>query len=385
MNKQVTRINGLYDKLLSVAIAYNERKKLFRHINKDRLKYENYSREKAEEWINRWSMLGKTDKVFYRYYSRFIGDNLDILPDDLMHNIIEPVLNPMRFRGLYADKNMFDKLLKPYFKDNITPNTLVRCIKNGFYDFNYHTISRDQAEEIIRKAESHFLVGKPTIDSSSGNNILFFDFDNINGCYYNRDTKQKLDLNNLCFLLGTDYILQEGQIQSNEMAVFNSTSINTLRIATYLSVNSHKPVVLNGVLRVGKSGSFVDNAHAGGCLIGINNEGKLLDFCSNQWGEVFTVFNGIDFSKQKFQIPNYETIKEFAKNVAACLPHQRILALDIMLDQNNQPKLIEFNNYAFGVWVFQQTIGSLFGPYTDEIIDYCIEHKKEATRIYLTY
>lgn len=383
MNKYVSRINGSYDKLLSLAIAYNERKKLRRFINKKRALYNDYSKEKAIEWLNRWSVLGKTDKVFYRYYSRFIGENLDILPDDLMHNVIEPILNPMRFRGLYADKNMFDKLLKPYFKNSITPNTIVRSINNGLFDEDYCIISRDQAEEIIRKVETPFLVAKPTIDSSSGNNILFFD--NDGGCYYNRDTGQKLDLKGLSGLIGKDYILQEGQIQSDEMSVFNNTSINTLRIATYLSVNSQMPVVLNGVLRIGKTGSFVDNAHAGGCLIGINSEGKLLDFCSNQRGEVFTVFNGIDFSKQVFQIPNYEIVKEFAKKVAACIPHQRILALDIMLDQNNHPKLIEFNNYAFGVWVFQQTIGSLFGAYTEEVIDFCKEHKKEATRIYLTY
>lgn len=383
MNKQVLRINKLYDAVLSVAIAHNERKKLRRFINQERVLYNDYSDEIEEEWFYRWSKLGKTDKVFYRYYSRFIGEDLDILPDDLMHNVVEPILNPMRFRGLYADKNMFDKLLKPYFMDNITPKTIVRSIKNGLFDSDYHIISRDKAEETIREVKSPVLVAKPTVDSSSGNNILFFD--NVDEHYYKRYTNEILDLKKLSCLLGADYILQEGQTQSDEMSVFNKTSINTLRIATYLSVNSHKPVVLNGVLRIGKAGSFVDNAHAGGCLIGINSEGKLKDFCCNQWGKVFAEFNGIDFSKQDFIIPNYEIVKEFAKNVAACLPHQRVLALDIMLDQNNQPKLIEFNNYAFGVWAFQQTIGSLFGSFTEEVLDYCKKYRKEATRIYLTY
>lgn len=383
MNKQVSRINKLYDTVLSVAIAHNERKKLRQFIKQEPVHYNDYSKEKEEEWFRRWSKLGKTDKVFYRYYSRFIGEDLDILPDDLMHNIIEPLLNPMRFRGLYADKNMFDKLLKPYFKEYITPKTIFRCIKNGLFDSDYYVVSRDQVHNLIQKAEASFLVAKPTIDSSSGNNILFFD--KKDDCYYSRDTQQKLELDALSKELGPDFVLQEGQLQSEEMKVFNATSINTLRIATYFSVESQKPIVLNGVLRVGKQGAFVDNAHAGGCLIGINRDGKLQSFCSDQYGNRFSEFNGIDFSKQEFIIPNYEKVGEFAQNVAACLPHQRILALDIMLDQNNQPKLIEFNNYAFGVWAFQQTIGSLFGPYTDEIIDYCSEHKKEATRIYLTY
>ena len=383
MNKYVLKINGLYDQILSAAIGRNERKKLNRFINREPSKYEAYSKENAKEWLKRWSVLGKTDKVFYRYYSRFIGESPDILPDDLMHNVIEPLLNPMRFRGLYADKNMFDKLLKPYFKENITPKTIFRCIKNGLFDADYYVVSKKQAIKLIQNAEASFLVAKPTVDSSSGNNILFFDKKGEE--YYSRDRQQKLEIDVLSKELGPDFVLQEGQLQSEEMKVFNSTSINTLRVATYFSVESQKPVVLNGVLRVGKQGAFVDNAHAGGCLIGINRDGKLQGFCSDQHGNQFAEFNGIDFSKQEFVIPTYEKVCEFAQNIAACLPHQRILALDIMLDQNNQPKLIEFNNYAFGVWAFQQTIGSLFGSYTEEVIDYCKEHKKEATRIYITY
>lgn len=52
-----------------------------------------------------------------------------------------------------------------------------------------------------------------------------------------------------------------------------------------------------------------------------------------------------------------------------------------MLDESNEPVLIEYNIRAFSVWLFQFTNGSGFGKYTDEIIEYCIEHKREATRI----
>lgn len=382
MNKYVLKINGLYDRVLSAAIGRNERKKLYRFIDN----HKEWFAEKPKgcaDWKEKWSVLGSTDEVFYRWYSNFIGEDLNILPDDLMHNVIEPILNPMRFRGLYADKNMFDKLLKPCFDETVMPKTIYRSIRGGLFDCDYFVISKEQAETIVQESDAAFLVAKPTVDSSSGNSILFFD-KRTDG-YYSRDNNIRLNADVLYRRLGADYILQEGQLQSNEMGVFNQTSINTLRVATYFSMESQKPVVLNGVLRVGKTGSFVDNAHAGGCLIGIREDGRLQNFCSDQFGNRFVEFNGIDFSKQSFVIPNYESAKQFAQNVAACLPHQRILALDIMLDQNNKPKLIEFNNYAFGVWAFQQTIGTVFGDYTDEVIDYCKAHRKETTRIYLTY
>lgn len=383
MNKYVSRINGSYDKLLSVAIAYNERKKLRRFINKNRALYNDYSKEKAMEWLKRWSVLGKTDIIFYRYYSRFIGDNLGILPDDLMHNVIEPILNPMRFRGLYADKNMFDKLLRPYFVEKITPLTLIRCINGGLYDEEYCAVESDDFISIIQSSKASYLAVKPSIDSSSGNNILFFY--KKDDTYYLKDTNTEISSALLLQKLGNNFIIQEGLKQSVFMGQFNPTSINTLRIATYKSVKDEKSIVLNGVLRIGKKGSSVDNLHAGGFMVGIWPDGELRDFCSDQYGNKFIEFNGINFDQQKFYIPNYEEIKDFARQVAACIPHQRVLALDIMLDEDNHPKLIEYNNCAFSVWVFQQTIGTVFGPYTDEVIDYCQQHRKEATRIYLTY
>lgn len=384
MNKYVLKINGLYDQILSAAIGRNEQKKLNRFINRDPSKYEAYSKDKAEEWLKRWSVLGKTDKVFYRYYSRFVGDDINILPDDLMHNVIEPLLNPMRFRGLYADKNMFDKLLKPYFKEKVTPKSIVRCINGGLYDENYYLMNNADVIKTFRSSEASFVVAKPSIDTSSGHNVLFFDREG-EGRYLLRASGEEMTIGLLYELLGSNYIVQEGLLQSDIMKQFNTTSVNTLRINTYKSVNDEKTVALNGVIRIGQVGSNVDNLHAGGCMVGINSDGHLNNFCSDQNGNVFSEFNGIDFSKQEFVIPNFDQVTTFACNVASCLPHQRILALDIMLDHNNEPKLIEYNNCAFSVWVFQQTIGTVFGQFTNEVIDYCKEHKEEATRIYMTY
>lgn len=65
--------------------------------------------------------------------------------------------------------------------------------------------------------------------------------------------------------------------------------------------------------------------------------------------------------------------------------HQRLVALDIMLDDKDEPVLIEYNIRAFGIWAFQFTNGSGFGKYTDEVIEYCREHIDEATRIFVTF
>lgn len=383
MNKNVLKINHLYDSILSAAIGINERKKLNRFISRDPVQYEKYSKQKAKEWLQRWSELGKTKDVFYRYYSRFIGESPDIVPDDIMHNVIEPLLNPMRFRGLYADKNMFDKLLKPFFNKPVTPQSPLRCINGGLYDEEYYPIDSSRIDKIITECDADYLVAKPTIDTSSGKNVLFFD--RKNDRYYLRGCDEVLDAKLLYEKLGKHFVVQKGLRQSEAMGRFNPCSINTLRISTYKSVESEEAVVLNGAVRIGKAGSYTDNVHSGGCRVGISPDGILKPSCSDQFGNSFIEFNGIDFSKQEFIIPNWNKVKEFAKNIAACLPHQRILALDIALDCNDEPCLIEYNNYAFTVSAFQMTVGTVFGQYTDEVIEYCKKHQKEATRIYLTY
>lgn len=374
MNKYVLTINKVYDSILNRAISYNERLKLRKIMHSQKDNYYLISKHNGKAWLNKWSVLGSTNTVFYKYYSSYIGEDINIVPDDLMHNVIEPILNPMRYRGFYADKNMFDILLESSYHGKVTPLTIVRCINSCFYDTDYSIINENDAQNLVDSCTLRFLVAKPTIDTSSGKNVVFID-----------KYMKKIDLKRLRCLLGSDFILQEALTQSEFMSQFNKSSVNTLRLNTYKSVKTNEAYIINGVLRVGKAGSYVDNTHAGGCLIGIEPDGCLKRFCTDQYGHRFPVFNGIDFSADRFVIPEYEKVKSFAKKVADSLPHQRCLALDIALDVNNNPILIEYNIGGFGVWAFQQTIGAVFGPYTDEVISYCKDMIAGASRIYTAY
>lgn len=97
---------------------------------------------------------------------------------------------------------------------------------------------------------------------------------------------KKNDINTLLKVIQTwqseeeDLLLEELVIQSKQLAAFNQSSVNTIRIITY---NTRSGIVAPFTfLKTGKGGSFVDNGGAGGILIGI--DGKT--------GELNT--NGID-------------------------------------------------------------------------------------------
>lgn len=101
-----------------------------------------------------------------------------------------------------------------------------------------------------------------------------------------------------------NFIIQKAVSQSSFMSVFNPSSVNTLRVATYRSVKTGKVHVINAVMRIGASGKNVDNAHSGGRFIGIDHKTGIVGKYVCDWlGKTDTVFNGIDFSKESFQIP----------------------------------------------------------------------------------
>ena len=93
----------------------------------------------------------------------------------------------------------------------------------------------------------------------------------------------------------------------------------------------------------------------------------------------------IDFEKNDFIIPDIDKVWDFAKEVTKAIPHMRLFQLDIAIDKDNNPRLIEYNVRAFSPWLYQFTTGPALGDCTDEILQYCIAHKKEATRIDVSF
>ena len=378
----VNIINHLYNKVISIGVSCIAAKKELNQIIKHSGR--NTNCKGLNEWVAKWSVLGRPNKDYYRVFSQYSGEDVNIVPDDICHNIIEPILNPKRYMSAYEDKCLFDKMLWSSFGKNITPPTFIRNINGALFDSEYQPI--DSIDQTINSIPTNItgLVIKKSIDSSSGRGIAFIQR-NSDGGFVDSKSNEYFNEEYLKTYFKQNYVVQSAMTQSSFMSQFCKTSVNTIRIAIYRSVVTNKPDVINAIIRIGRDGSLVDNAHAGGMFIGVDNNGILGKYCCNQYGEKTPVFNGIDFANNEFQIPNYDKIKAFAEMVAKALPHQRLLALDVMLDENNNPVLLEYNIRAFSVWLFQFTNGSGFGKYTDEIIDYCKEHKKEATRVSVTF
>ena len=323
------------------------------------------------EWIKKWSRLTPNLSVeFYRFYSLFIGNDSNILPDDVFHAIIDPIINDKISLPAYLNKNLYEKIVSP----EVFPVCVLRNMNGDFLDRDYKDLQMTESlfEKIILKNEKliqqgRFIV-KPALETGRGKGVHLF-------CYkegkWISDDNKEMSLLYLEREYGRDFIIQECIEPSAFVRQFNPISYSTFRIFTYRSVIDGAIHFLGGYLRVGNVGSFKDNLGGGGFAIPILDEGWLAPFASDESRNRYESVNGVDIKNHHCQIPNFDRIIDLAFFAAKANPMNRVLAFDILLDNNNNPHIIEINLRAQTIMTMQTTYKTFFGEYTDEIIEYC--------------
>lgn len=326
-----------------------------------------------QAWMKKWSRLTnkKLSPISYRLYSSYIGENINIVPSEICRTIIEPILTPLQNESFYNDKNSFGLLIPK----ELMPFTIARRINGLLFDDDYLPIGENSLFDRLEEY-SKFIV-KPT-SGCSGRGISIFhkhasSFFNKEGVSF----KEYIDT------INNDYIIQECIEQSDFMAQFNASSVNTIRVNTYRDVKTGEIHVLGSVVRMGAPGSDVDNLFAGGAIIGVDSKGIFNKYFFDENGKRFTKYNHLDFENNTFRIPNYERVKEMCINISTRFPHQKLFAFDIALDKNNNPLLIEVNTHWYNPGVLQLNNGPLFGDYTDDVINFCLK-EKERLRVKYT-
>ena len=334
---------------------------------KNYIKIQGFQNEKVEgedEYVSKWKVLSPRVEPFsYRFFSHYVGYSPNIIPEDIGHSYIEPILNPIPYRLVYSVKSLFPKIIGA----NYLPRSIVCRINNScLLDENFQKAEKDLSVYIGNVNE---LVLKPSIGGSSGKGIVKFFKD---GNVFLSDDKSKVLTKEFLSSYGSDFCLQEAVRQHEFMLRLCSTSVNTIRLCVYKSVKDEKARVLSGFLRIGREGSIVDNVHMGGMIIGVDVcTGELGHCLYDQFGNKTTKWNNVDYASTRFAVPNWQNIIQFAEMVGSRIYHHRLLGLDIALTESGNPILIEYNLNSFGFWAFMLTGQEVFGKYTDEIITYC--------------
>lgn len=341
---------------------FKQQKKAYKLIQKQMLKYSRidqslFTKEVIEQYKEKWGVLDKNvDISYFLLYSSNNGEvDLNYVPDYLNDIPIGYLLNNRRSSHFYSDKIFLDDRYKEL--ESLLPDTLFRKINGVYYDSNYNYIS-DIQKYIIKLDEENLLV-KPSIDSAGGDGIEIFQKNEIRGNYSNpmiEDLYKWMHGKN-------DLIAQKVAKQSEFYSSLNSSSVNTIRAATYRSVIDEAIHNLPSVVRIGGSGAMVDNWHAGGKIVGVDEKGLFKS-------EAYDMrFRKSKFDKAGLAVPHLKNIQETAKRLAKQYFQHRILNFDFYIDDSERVGLLEVNTSLAPRT--QMYSAPLYGDLTDEIIDYC--------------
>lgn len=104
------------------------------------------------------------------------------------------------------------------------------------------------------------------------------------------------------------YLLEEYIEQCAELSIFNPSSLNTIRVVTYIDRTGQAHVV-GGFLRVGVGSHVVDNVAAGGLYCGVDiNRGSIYPKAMNEEGGVFTQHPISSIKFENYALPQWEAV-----------------------------------------------------------------------------
>lgn len=148
------------------------------------------------------------------------------------------------------------------------------------------------------------------------------------------------------------WILEELIEQVPEMAQFNPTSVNSVRIPTFRTTDGIK--IFGTFMRMGRKGSVVDNAGAGGIFVRIDEEtGQIISDGHTEQGEVYVQHPDSGVTFKGFQIPRWEELRELAVQCHQEIPKHKYVGWDFALTKSGWV-MLEGN---WGQFLCQQVSG----------------------------
>ena len=163
-----------------------------------------------------------------------------------------------------------------------------------------------------------------------------------------------------------DYIVQEVIKQNEKLRKIHGSSVNTIRISTLLMDDGVH--ILSACLRMGAGDSRVDNHHAGGMSVGINDDGTLQKYAY--------YLNGTKMDKhpsgfvfENFVVPGYQNVISLVKATHPLIGHFRLVGWDIAIDENENALMIECNMRKNGIELHEFSNGPFFGDLTERVLN----------------
>lgn len=313
----------------------------------------------------------KIPYIWHRHFTAFTG-NFDVkyFPELLFIPEFEYYMNPYsEYARVFSDKNVL-----PYIANAVgikMPKTIVSNCCGVLRNSNNRAISKEMARELLKNEQIFF--AKPTIDSCSGQNCMLLD---LREC---SEKEADTQIDKLFEVLGNDFVAQERIICHESISKIYPDSVNTFRIMTYRWKNSVQYVPI--IMRIGRGGAHVDNAHAGGMFIAVDSDGTMHEKAFTEFRDVFTEHpdTHVVFASQKISL--LPTVIDAAISMHYAMPQIGVINWDFTIDENKNPVLIEANINGGSIWLFEMAHGvGAFGENTGDILKWLKKMKKMSPK-----
>lgn len=300
----------------------------------------------------------KVPYIWHKHFTAFTGEfDSNYFPETLYIPEFEYYMNlNSNYAAVLEDKNFLPLLAAGVGIK--TPKTILSCTK-GFY-YNASTpLSKKDAVAYISDIGKAFV--KPSTDSSSGEGCFVVDFKNGIDTISSKSAKKIIDE------IGSDFCIQEVIVCSDSIRKIYPHGVNTFRVITYRWKNDI--CIIPVIMRIGQGGSVVDNAHAGGMFIAVNNDGTLHETAFTEFKKEYKSHPDTNMVFNGYKIQNFKKIIDYAKKMHANVPQIGSVNWDFTIDDTETPVLIEANVNGGGIWVIEMAHGcGPFGEKTPEIL-----------------
>lgn len=321
---------------------------------KDDMDLTDEQKAEIDKFWEKYRFLMKMDyrshKVFYNRSGIF---DPKYIPPFLMRYFIRANLVPEAYAYPFQNKAYIPFIMSQAKQ----PETVVRKVEGVYYNGAFAKITKEEAVDIclgILEGGREIVV-KPS-GLSGGKGVEFLA----------SATKEQLD--EMFDTKGRLFVVQKAIHQHPEMAKLNSTTVNTIRMTTFM--HNGKFIPLAALIKVGAPGVRVDNYKHGGCLVGVNMDGSVQPWALDINRERITELpSGIKLGVGGFEkVPCFDSVLETAAKAHYGIPRIRMVSWDIAIDDENEAEIIEAN-FAGDLKMHQVLTGPIFGDMTEEILD----------------
>lgn len=232
--------------------------------------------------------------------------------------------NAASHRQLFADKAQFDERFAAHLGREVLD------------------LRRATAGELRAFLERHPRVVAKVADSLGGDGIEVYQSDGVGDPEAFRAAR----------LAGRQVLLEEFLTQHPEMTALNPTSVNTLRVVTFLGDDGtvHRLV---RVLRIGNGGD-VDNFKAGGMYTVLDETGRAQHPAIDGDDRVFAAHPLSGTPIVGFRVPNWAAVEELVDAIARKVPEIRYVGWDLAVTPTGAA-VIE-GNYNTGVFQLKPSV-----------------------------